>query len=194
MLSSKLKPACLTHSQNTPLFFESERGSGGKRKPSFLVKRKFSLSPSANHPFTLIELLVVIAIIAILAAMLLPALQQARERAKLINCVSNLKQMGTGLSLYTGTYDYFPCCNVAVPLNGTRVNYTWASWKIQIALMLNMPKDGTTIALTDTQKKAISTGIFACPSYQQPNPLPSGIDQAYVGDRKSTRLNSSHIR
>ena len=39
-------------SQNTPLFFESERGFGGKRKPSFLVKRKFSLSPNAISPFS----------------------------------------------------------------------------------------------------------------------------------------------
>jgi prepilin-type N-terminal cleavage/methylation domain-containing protein/prepilin-type processing-associated H-X9-DG protein len=55
--------------------------------------------------FTLIELLVVIAILVILAALLFPVLAQARERARAVECASNMKQIGVALQLYAGDWD-----------------------------------------------------------------------------------------
>jgi prepilin-type N-terminal cleavage/methylation domain-containing protein/prepilin-type processing-associated H-X9-DG protein len=80
-----------------------------------------------RNGFTLIELLVVVAIIAVLVAMLLPALAKARDQAKTLSCGSNLKQIGMGFHQYANDYQgQFPPLNAYLPIPGWNpINNSW---------------------------------------------------------------------
>ena len=104
--------------------------------------------------FTLIELLVVIAIIAILASMLLPALQQARERGRATSCLSNMKSLYFGLSAYAdNNKEYFPAAlNSFVPPGTAKAqNYGWCAILASLGY-LPAPKANSV------------TNVFLCPS------------------------------
>ena len=112
-----------------------------------------------KHAFTLIELLVVIAIIAILAAILFPVFAQAKEAAKKTMCLSNQKELGTGVQLYVNDFDdSFPMSEY----KGTDHGAWWEQVRWQDAIYPYL-KNGDKFGFDNRASGA--GGIFHCPSF-----------------------------
>lgn len=122
-----------------------------------------------RESFSLIELLITISIIAILAGILLPALNKARMRGQMAVCSSNLKQIGNAVFLYTGDFDdWLPVANT-VPACGQRA---W-EWRMELGFYLGIV--GGKPELTDTEvvkeHLAFCNGPFRCPSFLLTSPI-----------------------
>jgi prepilin-type N-terminal cleavage/methylation domain-containing protein/prepilin-type processing-associated H-X9-DG protein len=114
--------------------------------------------------FTLIELLVVIAVIAILAALLLPALAAAKRQGNMAKCMSNLRQLGVGFSLFTGdnaeTYPPAACDGA------DNSQYTWDTW---IHPYIGAANYSQAVATSGAADQSVAPPILRCPSDVGPN-------------------------
>ncbi len=132
--------------------------------------------PRRRRAFTLIELLVVISIIAILMALLLPAVQQAREAARRTTCRNNLKQIGLALYNYESAFSTFPCGSTSIIDYGVwsanPAQYHLHSWASLILPQLDQANLYNQVNYNVSALDALNTtaasqkiAVYRCPSY-----------------------------
>ena len=138
---------------------------------------KFQL-PRANSALTLTELLVVIAIIAILAALLLTAISQAKTKALRIQCANNVRQLGIGLRAFVTDYNCYPLrSNPGFARSGAYSEHN-TIWMTGIELAELSPTATTTNR--ETFLKVYGSGIWKCPAANKPaNWPPNNGDVSY---------------
>lgn len=131
------------------------------------------LRRSQRIGFTLIELLVVIAIIAVLIGLLLPAVQAAREAARRIQCVNNLKQIGLAVLNYHESFQVLPFgkgCDYMTVVSGAPVYARWSTHSQLLGFTEQKPLyDAINFNLPPETPDVSLTGMSFQPSYQDPN-------------------------
>jgi prepilin-type N-terminal cleavage/methylation domain-containing protein/prepilin-type processing-associated H-X9-DG protein len=152
------------------------------RRACKIIRERVS-SMSATRPsrgFTLVELLVVIAIIGILVALLLPAIQAAREAARRTQCMNNLRQMGLAMLNYESSYKVFPPSDVVVPDPATGLLTKSLGLSVH-ARLLPFVEEASLRTLVNFSAaynhasndvaRMTSVAMFVCPSDGGPNAL-----------------------